>query len=146
MATGQTRGCSSSHVASSSDIFSLPARPVTTIAATTASTIMTSSGKKNKRKSSQLDEARWPSVLFLSWLDHLLWQGTQKPQEDEDIPAVPSAHALRVVRNRITAFQRTHPRTSFGAVIFRTFIWRWMSGFVGQCIFVGSFSVTLEYW
>lgn len=141
----------SSHVPPPSNISPPPALPATTTVATIATTTVastncsSSSSKKNKRKPSPLDKARWPSVLFLSWLDPLLWQGAHKPLKDEDVPAVPTAHASRVVRNRVVAFQRTHPRTSFGAVIFRTFFWRWMCGFVGQCIFVGAF-IMQPFW
>ena len=142
MAPRQTRGWSSSYVAPPSNISPPPALPATT---TIAITTTTTTSKKTKRKPSPLDKARWPSVLFLSWLDPLLWQGAHKPLKDEDIPAAPSAHASRVVRNRVVAFQRTHPRTSFGAVIFRTFIWRWMVGFVGQFIFIGAF-IMQPFW
>lgn len=87
------------------------------------------------------DKASALSVLFLSWLDPLLWLGFRKPLGEDDVYAVPERHASRSVRERVLAFQARHPEApkSFTHAILRTFALRWLAGFMTKSTFVVAY-------
>ena len=85
------------------------------------------------------DKANPLSVLFLSWLNGLLWRGYRKPLEDGDIYAAPAQHSAESVRARVEAFRARHPTASFTSVIIRAFILRWLAGFASKCVFICAY-------
>lgn len=95
---------------------------------------------------SKQQRAPWPgdkanplSVLFLSWLDGLLWRGYRQPLEDGDIYAAPARHSAESVRARVEAVMARHPTASFTSVIIRAFALRWLAGFASKCIFICAY-------
>lgn len=85
------------------------------------------------------DKANPLTVLFLSWLDGLLWRGYRKPLQDEDIYAAPIKHSAKSVRARVEAFQTRHPSASFTSVIVRAFFLRWLAGFTSKVVFICAY-------